>query len=208
MEVKEFKNNKSAKTVLGDHRGIAAWKDGTIYVTPTGAKVLNKYPQFKEYAMTHEAIHGRIRGNGKPVPPPLSARHSAWEEATTEMLTSMALGYRVRTGYDRHVMAVSQMARMAADGNREKAWEWINKMHMDNYKTPKIPLVIKRGVSKDPWEDYKWLMQKAPKKLQEDPEWAELWRESERIKWKYTYGHKEEDLEDVEEEKQEEENAD
>jgi hypothetical protein len=135
-------------------RAYAIYKDGTIHVSPKGARAIKKDRNFGEYMLTHEAFHGRKRSDGSngvdvsyekvgvikrdPSYHRALARYHI-EEGATDLLARQAHGvdhkYNAKSFfagapfYTGQMGALAILAGIASGWDKAKAWKLINQMH-------------------------------------------------------------------------------
>lgn len=184
LGIEAHESQESAQRALGgfSKRGLAAFHDGKIHVTPRGGKILGKNKRLKSHVLTHEAIHGRLRANGEHAQMQ-NLRQAAFEEGSSDLMAAALSGSLGMVAYKDYVASVATLAR-GSSRNQKQAWEFVSDAHYNN-GDPQFAPSLPRGN----WEDVEWLMKSTPKKLEDESmDGLEEWVESEREKWKHLYG--------------------
>jgi len=185
LGVEVHESQESAQKALGDFskRGLAAFHDGKIHVTPRGSKVLGKNERLQSHVLTHEAIHGRLRANGEHAQI-RDWRQGGFEEGSTDLMAAALNGSSNYIAYRDYAAGIARRARRESADDQAAAWRWISDMHYRNSD----PAHAGR-TPPGSWKDVEWLMQNIPKKLEdESTDGLEEWIESEKAKWKHLYG--------------------
>jgi len=174
------------KNYPGIDKSLGFWspEEGKVFFTERGRKMMSKNKEFARYVITHEIIHSRARKGGAKF---LTKDKNIlkYEEAMTDMLSAYMVGSAKYMSYRPYVNYVSYLAYVASNGDVEKAWKWVNMVHASNDgKSIEFPPMKMSRNSRYT----EWMLKGTPKSLEEDDEYIQAWKESERAKWSMIYG--------------------
>jgi len=183
LDIVSHDSNKSVEKALGDFskNGLAAYDNGKIHVTPRGVEVFAKNTKLRDHVYTHEAVHGRLRANGKPMVA-RNVKQAQFEEGATDLMAAAINGSPNLIAYKGYAASIATMARESSK-NQDGAWRFVSESHYKN-SDPGFAPSLKPGK----WEDVEWLMSSAPQKLEDvSTEGLDEWKKSEEAKWRHIY---------------------